>query len=98
MPVVVGDDLLLALEADPWPADCAAQVLQLSGTGSCCLGRHRDARTVKIGGRGHIIGDRGSACDIAMHALKSTVTISDIDADWPRLGADMLAFLQMNYP
>lgn len=98
VPVVVGDDLLLALEADPWPADCAAQVLQLSGTGSCCLGRHRDGRTVKIGGRGHIIGDRGSACDIAMHALKSTVTISDIDADWPRLGADMLAFLQMNDP
>lgn len=98
VPVVVGDDLLLALEADPWPADCAAQVLQLSGTGSCCLGRHRDGRTVKIGGRGHIIGDRGSACDIAMHALKSTVTISDIVADWPRLGADMLAFLQMNDP
>jgi N-acetylmuramic acid 6-phosphate etherase len=98
VPVVVGDDLLLALEADPWPTDCAAQVLQLSGTGSCCLGRHRDGRTVKIGGRGHIIGDRGSACDIAMHALKSTVTISDIDADWPRLGADMLAFLQMNDP
>lgn len=98
VPAAVGDDLILALEADPWPADCAAQVLQLSGTGSCCLGRHRDGRTVKIGGRGHIIGDRGSACDIAMHALKSTVTISDIAADWPRLGADMLAFLQMNDP
>ena len=98
VPAVVGDDLILALEADPWPTDCAAQVLQLSGTGSCCLGRHRDGRMVKIGGRGHIIGDRGSACDIAMHALKSTVTISDIDADWPRLGADMLAFLQMNDP
>lgn len=98
VPAVVGDDLLLALEADAWPADCAAHVLQLSGTGSCCLGRHRDGRTVKIGGRGHIIGDRGSACDIAMHALKSTVTISDIAADWPRLGADMLAFLQMNDP
>jgi N-acetylmuramic acid 6-phosphate etherase len=53
---------------------------------------------VKIGGRGHIIGDRGSACDIAVHALRSTVTISDIDADWPRLGADMVAFLQMNDP
>ena len=98
VPAVVGDDLVLALESDPWPTDCAAQVLQLSGTGSCCLGRHRDGRTVKIGGRGHIIGDRGSACDIAMHALKSTVTISDIAADWPRLGADMLAFLQMNDP
>jgi N-acetylmuramic acid 6-phosphate etherase len=98
VPSVVGDDLILALEAGEWPADCTAQVLQLSGTGSCCLGRHRAGTTVKIGGRGHIIGDRGSACDIAVHALRSTVTISDIDADWPRLGADMVAFLQMNDP
>ncbi len=97
-PSIIGDDLILALEAGEWPADCAAQVLQLSGTGSCCLGRHRNGASVKVGGRGHIIGDRGSACDIAVHALRSTVTISDIDADWPRLGADMLAFLQMNDP
>jgi N-acetylmuramic acid 6-phosphate etherase len=97
-PSTVGDDLILALEAGEWPADCAAQVLQLSGTGSCCLGRHRNGASVKVGGRGHIIGDRGSACDIAVHALRSTVTISDIDADWPRLGADMVAFLQMNDP
>ena len=98
VPSVVGDDLILALEAGEWPSDCSAQVLQLSGTGSCCLGRHRTGNMVKIGGRGHIIGDRGSACDIAVHALRSTVTISDIDADWPRLGADMVAFLQMNDP
>ena len=97
-PSTVGDDLILALEAGEWPADCAAQVLQLSGTGSCCLGRHRNGASIKVGGRGHIIGDRGSACDIAVHALRSTVTISDIDADWPRLGADMVTFLQMNDP
>lgn len=98
VPAIVGDDLLLAIETEPRPADCAAQVLLLSGTGSCCLGRHRSGATVKVGGRGHIIGDRGSACDIAVHALRSTVTISDIEADWPRLGADMLASLQMNDP
>ena len=98
VPSVVGDDLILAMEAGEWPTDCAAQVLQLSGTGSCCLGRHRNGASIKVGGRGHIIGDRGSACDIAVHALRSTVTISDIDADWPRLGADMVAFLQMNDP
>jgi len=97
-PSTVGDDLILALEAGEWPTDCSAQVLQLSGTGSCCLGRHRNGASIKVGGRGHIIGDRGSACDIAVHALRSTVTISDIDADWPRLGADMVAFLQMNDP
>ncbi len=98
VPATAGDDLIIALEAAGREPDCAAQVLLLSGTGSCCLGRRRDGSTVKIGGRGHIIGDRGSACDIAMHALKSTVTISDIEAAWPRLGADLLAALQMNDP
>ena len=98
VPSSVGDDLLVALEAEDWKEGCTAQVLLLSGTGSCCFGRRRDGATVKVGGRGHIIGDRGSACDIAMHALKSTVTIYDIDAAWPALGADMLAELQMNDP
>ena len=97
-PAIVGDDLLLAIETEAWPVDCAGQVLLLSGTGSCCLGRHRGGSSVKVGGRGHIIGDRGSACDIAVHALRSTVTISDIEAGWPALGGDMLAFLQMNDP
>ena len=97
-PSVVGDDLLLAIETEAWAADCAGQVLLLSGTGSCCLGRHRTGASVKVGGRGHIIGDRGSACDIAVHALRSTVTISDIEAGWPALGGDMLALLQMNDP
>ncbi len=98
VPAIVTDDLVLALEAVPWRADCDAQVLVVSGTGSCCLGRNRDGRVVKVGGRGHVIGDRGSSCDIALHALRSIVTISDIRADWPPLGADILTFLQMNEP
>ena len=98
VPAVVTDDLVPALEAAGWRSDCEAQVLLLSGTGSCCLGRRRDGEMVKVGGRGHIIGDRGSSCDIAMHALRSIVTISDIHADWPPLGADILTFLQMNDP
>lgn len=95
---IVSDDLLLALEAVDWRHDCAAQVLLVSGTGSCCLGRNRSGTLVKVGGRGPVIGDRGSATDIALHALRSTVTISDIHADWPALGADILNFLQMNEP
>ena len=98
VPAVISDDLLLALEAAEWRGDCAVQVLLVSGTGSCCLGRHRDGRVVKVGGRGHIIGDRGSSCDIAMHTLRSIVTIADIRADLPPLGADILTFLQMNDP
>lgn len=97
-PAVAGDDLLLALEATAWRPDCGAQVLLVSGTGSCCLGRNRTGDLVKVGGRGPVIGDRGSATDIALHALRSTVTLSDIHADWPALGADILHFLQMNEP
>lgn len=98
VPAAIGDDLHLALEATEWPADCAAQVLLLSGTGSCCLGRNRSGDLVKVGGRGHIIGDRGSATDIALHALKSVVTLSDIHGAMPSLGADILNSLQMNEP
>jgi len=94
----VSDDLILALEATEWESDCVAQVLNVSGTGSCCLGRNRRGETVKVGGRGPVIGDRGSATDIALHALRSIVTLSDIHADWPALGADILNFLQMNAP
>lgn len=97
------DDLETALEAIDWDADCPVQVLVLSGTGSCTLGRRRNPRTgkidsVKIGGRGHILGDRASACDIAQHALRAVMTIYDQDADWPKLGADILAHLQLNEP
>ncbi len=92
------DDLLLALEATAWLKDCPVQVLVLSGTGSCSVGRRRSGETVKVGGRGHILGDRASSCDIAQHALRAVMTISDIDNEWPRLGADILAHLQMNDP
>jgi N-acetylmuramic acid 6-phosphate etherase len=98
VPAIVTDDLVLALEAVTRSGECDAQVLVVSGTGSCCLGRNREGRVVKVGGRGHVIGDRGSSCDIALHALRSIVTISDIRADWPPLGADILTFLQMNEP
>lgn len=98
IPVAVGDDLSLALDAAGWESGAVAQVLLVSGTGSCCLGRRCTGETVRLGGRGHVIGDRGSACDIALHALRSVVTISDIDADWPALGGDILNFLAMNDP
>ncbi len=92
------DDLVTALEAVDWHPDCRVQVLVLSGTGSCIAGRSRDGEAVKVGGRGHVLGDRASACDIAQHALRAVMTISDIDDEWPALGADILAHLQMNEP
>ncbi len=95
-------DLETALHAITWLPDCPVQVLLLSGTGSCILGRRRgsngDIRHVKIGGRGHILGDRASACDIAQHALRAVMTIYDQNAELPGLGGDILAHLQLNSP
>lgn len=103
VPCAATDDLETALEAIDWNDECPVQVLVLSGTGSCTLGRRKNAdtgeiETVKIGGRGHILGDRASACDIAQHALRALMTIYDEDAEWPELGADILTHLQLNDP
>ena len=98
VPCATSDDLETALEAGEWHTDCAAQILVLSGTGSCISGRNRDGAVTKLGGRGHVLGDRASACDIAQHALRAVMTISDLENAWPPLGADVLAHLQMNEP
>ena len=92
------DDLLIALESTNWLDDCVAQVLTVSGTGSCSIGRHRSGNGVKVGGRGHILGDRASSCDIAQQALRSIVREYDSNGDWPQLGAKILTFLQLNEP
>lgn len=92
------DDLLIALEAAEWLPDCQAQVLTVSGTGSCSVGRHRNGDGVKVGGRGHILGDRAGSCDIAQRTLRAVVREFDANGDWPRLGAEILAFLQLNDP
>ena len=98
IPCATSDDLMTALEAADWPAVCQAQILVLSGTGSCVSGRNRSGGSAKLGGRGHVLGDRASACDIAQHALRAVMTISDLENGWPPLGADILAHLQMDEP
>ena len=97
-PCATSDDLLTALEAADWHPDCDTQILVLSGTGSCITGRNRDGKTEKLGGRGHVLGDRGSACDIAQHALRALMTISDLENEFPPLGTDILTHLQLEEP
>ncbi|MDA0810962.1 MAG: N-acetylmuramic acid 6-phosphate etherase [Verrucomicrobia bacterium] len=92
------DDMLVALESAEWLEQCPAQVLTVSGTGSCSVGRHRHGDGVKVGGRGHILGDRASSCDIAQQALRAVVRDYDSRGDWPQLGSDILSFLQLNEP
>ena len=75
-----------------------ARVLLLSGTGSCAYGRNREGKTAKFGGRGHILGDQGSACDIALAALRRIVYQHDLKAQFPPLGEVVLRVLQLNDP
>lgn len=91
-------DLETALSAAPLVPGADARVLILSGTGSCCFARTRDGRTAKVGGRGHIIGDRGSACDIGQRALKALMAHYDHTGKWPKLGQHILSALVLNEP
>src|SRR5215475_1443826 len=68
------NDLETALMAEePLEATTHARVLVLSGTGSCCFGRTANGRTAKIGGWGHLLGDKGSGYEIGLRSLKAVV-------------------------
>jgi len=75
-----------------------ARVLVLSGTGSCCFGRTADGRTAKVGGWGHILGDKSSGFEIGLRTLKAVVYYFDRDGVWSKLGQRLLRKLQLNEP
>src|SRR5437899_818016 len=74
------------------------RVLVLSGTGSCCFGRTADGRTAKVGGWGHLLGDKGSGYEIGLRALRAVVYYFDRDGEWSGLGQRILRALQLNEP
>jgi N-acetylmuramic acid 6-phosphate etherase len=76
----------------------AAQVLVLSGTGSCCFGRAPGNQTARVGGWGHIIGDKGSGYEIGLRGLKAAVHFLDRDGQWSKLGQKLLQALLLNEP
>ena len=101
VPVLAVNDLETALAAATGldGPDFAAKVLILSGTGSCCFGRRNGAvgaRTVRLGGWGHILGDRGSGYEIGLQAVRTVLAEMDRQGQWPALGADLLRTLQLN--
>ena len=98
VPCLATNDLETALAAAPSSSKAAARVLILSGTGSCCFGRTNDGREARVGGRGHVIGDRGSACDIGQRALKELMAEYDHKNRWPKLGGLILQSLLLNDP
>ncbi len=101
-PCHVTHDLEVALVArpgGPGPGPPArATVLVLSGTGSCCFGMAADGRTAKMGGWGHVLGDKGSGFEIGLRGLKAVVFYFDRDGAWSRLGERLLAATNCNEP
>lgn len=99
VPCWVGNDLDTAFAAaGALPERCAARVVIISGTGSCCFGRDRHGRSVKVGGWGHLLGDRGSGYDLALSALQETLATYDRTGVWPALGGRFLQTLALNEP
>src|SRR6476660_6899468 len=76
----------------------AARVLVISGTGSCAFGINARGDRLKIGGWGHVLGDKGSAYQIGMRALRRVVDDYDNNGRWPKLGEGILRALVLNEP
>jgi N-acetylmuramic acid 6-phosphate etherase len=74
------------------------QVLIVSGTGSCCYGNRADGQEIKVGGWGHLLGDKGSGYETGLRALKAAIYYYDQDGIWPKLGQRILRALQLNEP
>lgn len=98
VPYKAAHDLETALRAAPAVPEVEARVIVLSGTGSCCYGRNRAGETAKLGGWGHIIGDKGSGYEIGLRALKAAVYYLDRDGLWTRLGERILRRIALNEP
>ena len=79
-------------------AGVEARVLVLSGTGSCCFGLTPAGRSAKVGGWGHLLGDKGSGYEIGLRALKAVVYYYDCEGVWSVLGRRMLRALHLNEP
>jgi N-acetylmuramic acid 6-phosphate etherase len=97
----VTNDLELVIQAaelDEPAHKHLAKVVILSGTGSCCFGRSAAGQTAKIGGWGHILGDKASGYDIAVHACRAAVYYFDRDNEWTKLGESILRHTSLNEP
>jgi N-acetylmuramic acid 6-phosphate etherase len=97
VPCYPTNDLETGLAAQP-AGKSAARVLVLCGTGSCCYCQAASSKHGKVGGWGHVLGDRGSGYEIGLTALKKVIAEYDHTNHWPQLGARILRQLQFNEP
>ena len=74
----------------------SALVIVLSGTGSVFYGKNAHGQRVRVGGWGHIVGDKGSAYEIGLRGLKAVLHYHDRDGRVPPLGQRLLSALLLN--
>ncbi len=99
-PVFAGNDLETALAATPTrpSAPPTPRVVIISGTGSCVFGQTPDGHSLKVGGWGHHLGDRGSGYDLGLQAVRESIQHWDRTGHWPPLGTRILQHLLLNEP
>ena len=100
VPCHAANDLETSLAAADLPGEAPppTRVIIISGTGSCVYGRGTIGNTAKVGGWGHLLGDRGSGYDIVLRALREILRRFDETGVWPALGARLLRVLLLNEP
>ena len=83
-----------------WPAarPTGWGVALISGTGSVCLGRGGDGRTVRVGGWGPLLSDEGSGYEIASHALRAVARSVDGREQAPALVKAVLRHWSLRDP
>ncbi len=69
----VGD--MVSAFAGALSTDCG--VVVAAGTGAVCYGRNHTGEGRQVGGWGHLLGDEGSAYDIAVRALRAAARATD---------------------
>jgi N-acetylglucosamine kinase-like BadF-type ATPase len=72
--LIVTDDAVTALYGGCGKGE---GIILISGTGSICFGINASGEKCRVGGWGHLIGDEGSAYDIAVRILNSVMKSYD---------------------
>lgn len=52
-------------------------IILIAGTGSICFGRKKNGESIRVGGYGHLIDDKGGAYDIGSQILSAIVRAED---------------------
>lgn len=73
-------------------------VAVIAGTGSFAWGRNRAGETARAGGWGYLMGDEGSAFDLARHALRAATQFADGRGEQTQLLDALLEFWDLPAP